>query len=99
MERTEEILEIVREIRSDISYMKRHRNLLCGVPILEVGEVCDLLKICDRQLRRYHEQGLLTGFYFGRRLLFSATEVTRFVERTAEATRRKRTLKQQLNKL
>ena len=44
MERTEEILEIVREIRSDISYMKRHRNLLCGVPILEVGEVCDLLK-------------------------------------------------------
>ena len=44
--------------------MKRHRNLLCGVPILEVGEVCDLLKIYDRQLRRYHEQGLLSGFYF-----------------------------------
>ena len=60
MERTEEILEN----SSDISYMKRHRNLLCGVPILEVGEVCDLLKIYDRQLRRYHELGLLSGFYF-----------------------------------
>lgn len=28
MERLDEILEIVREIREDIAYMKRHRNML-----------------------------------------------------------------------
>ena len=53
MERLDEILEIIREIREDIAYMKRHRNMLCGTPVLEVSEVCDLLKISDRQLRRY----------------------------------------------
>ena len=58
MERLDEILEIVREIREDIAYMKRHRNMLCGTPILEVSEVCDLLKISDRQLRRYCVSGL-----------------------------------------
>lgn len=30
MEHTEEILEIVREIREDVSYMKRHRNSFAG---------------------------------------------------------------------
>ena len=62
MERLDEILEIVREIREDIAYMKRHRNMLCGTPILEVSEVCDLLKISDRQLRRYCVSGQLTGW-------------------------------------
>lgn len=33
MDRMEEILEIVREIREDVSFMKRHRNMLCGMPI------------------------------------------------------------------
>ena len=46
-------MEIVNEIREDITYMKRHRNMLCGMPVLEVSEVCDLLKISERQLRRY----------------------------------------------
>ena len=77
MEHTEEILEIVREIREDVSYMKRHRNMLCGMPVLEVDEVCDLLKMSDRQLRRYRTSGQLVGFRFGRRLLFSSAEITR----------------------
>lgn len=81
MEHTEEILEIVREIREDVSYMKRHRNMLCGMPVLEVDEVCDLLKMSDRQLRRYRTSGQLVGFRFGRRLLFSSAEITRFIER------------------
>ena len=65
MERSDEILEIVREIREDIAYMKRHRNMLCGTPVLEVSEVCDLLKISDRQLRRYCVSGQLAGFGAG----------------------------------
>ena len=94
MESTEEILEIVRDIREDISYMKRHRNMLCGMPILEVAEVCDLLKMSDRQLRRYRTSGQLTGFRFGRRLLFSSAEITQFIERTElEYQRRKQLTK------
>lgn len=33
------------------------RNMLCGMPVLEVDEVCDLLKMSDRQLRRYRTSG------------------------------------------
>lgn len=93
MESTEKILEIVRDIREDISYMKRRRNMLCGMPILEVAEVCDLLKMSDRQLRRYRTSGQLTGFRFGRRLLFSSAEITQFIERTELEYQRRKQLK------
>lgn len=93
MDRIEEILDIVREIREDVSYMKRHRNMLCGMPILEVDEVCDLLKMSDRQLRRYRSSGQLIGFRFGRRLMFSSSEITRFVERIEADYQQKKTLR------
>jgi hypothetical protein len=99
MERLDEILEIVREIREDIAYMKRHRNMLCGTPILEVSEVCDLLKISDRQLRRYCVSGQLTGFHFGRRLMFSAAEISRFVERIDTECRQRKELKNRIRNL
>lgn len=99
MERLDEILEIVREIREDIAYMKRHRNMLCGTPILEVSEVCDLLKISDRQLRRYCVSGQLTGFHFGRRLMFSTAEISRFVERIDTECRQRKELKNRIRNL
>ena len=99
MERTEEILEIVREIREDIAHMKRHRNMLCGMPILEVDEVCDLLKMCDRQLRRYRTSGQLVGFHFGRRLMFSSAEISRFVERIELEYRQKKMLRKEIRNL
>ena len=89
MERLDEILEIVREIREDIAYMKR----------LEVSEVCDLLKISDRQLRRYCVSGQLTGFHFGRRLMFSAAEINRFVERIDTECRQRKELKNRIRNL
>ena len=99
MERLDEILEIVREIREDIAYMKRHRNMLCGTPILEVSEVCDLLKISDRQLRRYCVSGQLAGFHFGRRLMFSTAEINRFVERIDTECRQRKELKNRIRNL
>ena len=99
MDRMEEILEIVREIREDVSFMKRHRNMLCGMPILEVDEVCDLLKMSDRQLRRYYVSGQLTGFHFGRRLMFSAAEINRFVERIDTECRQRKELKNRIRNL
>ena len=99
MERLDEILEIVREIREDVSFMKRHRNMLCGMPILEVDEVCDLLKMSDRQLRRYRTSGQLVGFHFGRRLMFSAAEINRFVERIDTECRQRKELKNRIRNL
>ena len=99
MDRMEEILEIVREIREDVSFMKHHRNMLCGMPILEVDEVCDLLKMSDRQLRRYYVSGQLTGFHFGRRLMFSAAEINRFVERIDTECRQRKELKNRIRNL
>ena len=99
MEHTEEILEIVREIREDVSYMKRHRNMLCGMPVLEVDEVCDLLKMSDRELRRYRTAGQLVGFRFGRRLLFSSAEITRFIERIEADSQRKKSLRNAIRNL
>ncbi len=87
MEHTEEILEIVREIREDVSYMKRHRNMLCGMPVLEVDEVCDLLKMSD------------VGFRFGRRLLFSSAEITRFIERIEADCQQKKSLRKAVRNL
>lgn len=98
-ERTEEILEIIKEIREDIAYMKRHRNTLCGMPVLEISEVCDLLKISDRQLRRYRASGQLTGFQFGRRQMFTSAEITRFVKQTEMECRQKRALKKAIRNL
>lgn len=97
MSSTEEMVEMLREIREDVSYMKRHRNILCGVSIFEIDEVCDLLKMSDRQLRRYRANGQLTGFRFGRRVLFSATEIQQFIERTESEYQRRKQLKRALH--
>lgn len=83
----------------DVSYMKRHRNMLCGVPILEVDEVCDLLKMSDRQLRRYRTSGQLVGFHFGRRLMFSTAEINRFIERVELEHKQKRALRKAIHNL
>ena len=99
MERLDEILEIVREIREDVSFMKRHRNMLCGMPILEVDEVCDLLKMSDRQLRRYRTSGQLVGFHFGRRLIFSRAEFNRFIERVEMEHKQKKSLRKAIHNL
>ena len=99
MDRMEEILEIVREIREDVSFMKHHRNMLCGMPILEVDEVCDLLKMSDRQLRRYRTSGQLVGFHFGRRLMFSTAEINRFIERVEMEHKQKKSLRKAIHNL
>lgn len=99
MDRMEEILEIVREIREDVSFMKHHRNMLCGMPILEVDEVCDLLKMSDRQLRRYRTSDQLVGFHFGRRLMFSTAEINRFIERVELEHKQKKSLRKAIHNL
>ena len=73
--------------------------MLCGMPVLEVAEVCDLLKMSDRQLRRYRTSGQLTGFRFGRRLLFSSAEIMQFIERTELDYQRRKQLKKAIRNI
>ena len=58
-----------------------------------------LLSHSDRQLRRYCVSGQLAGFHFGRRLMFSAAEINRFVERTDTECRQRKELKNRIRNL
>lgn len=70
---------MVHEILGEIRQMKRHRNMLGGSPILEFNEVCSMLHLSERQVRRLRETGLLMGFSYYRRRMYSLTEVTKFI--------------------
>lgn len=83
-----QVLRMVHEILDEIRQMKRHRNMLGGTPILEFNEVCAMLHLSERQVRRLRETGQLEGFVFNRRRMYSLEEVTAFikqVEREAKA--------------
>ena len=47
----------------------------------------------------YCVSGQLTGFHFGRRLMFSAAEINRFVERTDTECRQRKELKNRIRNL
>lgn len=74
-----EIRRMVHEILGEIRQMKRHRNMLGGSPILEFNEVCSMLHLSERQVRRLRETGLLVGFSYYRRRMYSLNEVTKFI--------------------
>lgn len=51
------ILTIVLEILEDVRYLKEHRSMLDGDPMLDFSEVCQILHQSERQVRCYREQG------------------------------------------
>lgn len=51
----------------EMQFLRKHRNVLSGTPILEFDEVCSLLRQSARSVRRLRETGQLVGFTFGRR--------------------------------
>ena len=80
MERLDEILEIVREIREDIAYMKRHRNMLCGTPILEVSEVCEVLGLDRHQLEQCRKKRMIRARTVNGQMLYDAYELLALTE-------------------
>lgn len=74
-----EIRRMVHEILGEIRQIKRHRNMLGGSPVLEFNEVCSMLHLSERQVRRLRESGLLVGFSYYRRRMYSLKEVTEFI--------------------
>lgn len=41
----------------DMQFLRKHRNVLSGTPILEFDEVCSLLRQSARSVRRLRETG------------------------------------------
>lgn len=81
-----EIHRMVGELREDFLFLKKHRNVLYGTPVLEFDEVCSLLRAGARTVQRLRETGQLTGFTFGRRRLYSLREVQAFIARMEQGT-------------
>ena len=75
------ILRLVLEILEEIRYLKEHRSMLEGDPMLEFSEVCQMLRQSERQVRRYREQGRLVGFNFGHRRMYLLSEVQEFIRK------------------
>ena len=66
----------------EMQFLRKHRNVLSGTPILEFDEVCSLLRQSARSVRRL---GQLVGFTFGRRRFYAMTEVQSFIARMTSA--------------
>ncbi|MBP3529491.1 MAG: helix-turn-helix domain-containing protein [Alistipes sp.] len=80
-EEISKILRLVLEILEEIHYLKEHRSMLEGDPMLEFSEVCQMLRQSERQVRRYREQGRLVGFNFGHRRMYLLSEVQEFIRK------------------
>lgn len=80
-EEISKILRLVLEILEEIHYLKEHRSMLDGDPMLEFSEVCQMLRQSERQVRRYREQGRLVGFNFGHRRMYLLSEVQEFIRK------------------
>lgn len=51
-----EIHAMVKELHVDFQFLRRHRNVLFGTPILETDEVCAMLHLSVRHVRRLREK-------------------------------------------
>lgn len=81
-ERDEILLEVRRLIKGiydDFQFLRKHRNMLLGTPVLEFDEVCSMLRQSERSVRRLRESGQLVGFTYGRRRFYSLREVEAFI--------------------
>ena len=70
---------LVKELHTTFHYLRRHRSVLFGTPILEFDEVCAVLHLSARQVRRPREREELVGFNIGRRRMYFQTEVNAYI--------------------
>ena len=77
--RLAEIHAMVKTISVDLQFLRRHRNVLFGTPVL--NEVCSVLHLSARQVQRLRERKELVGFNVGRRRLYFQTEIYDYLSR------------------
>lgn len=83
-----EIHAMVEELHVDFQFLRRHRNVLFGTPILEFDEVCAVLHLSARQVQRLRERKELVGFNIGRRRMYFQTEVYAYISKLEKETKR-----------
>lgn len=76
----ERIIAMLRGIQEDLQAIKSNRKVIDGERILDFNEVCDMLHMGERQVRRYREQGKLTGFLLDSRRMYWESEVRQFLK-------------------
>ena len=81
---TDQILGELRAIKKDIYELKVSRMIIDGDLILEFSEVCTMLHMSERQVRRYREQGELVGFLLDGKRSYRHSEVQEFLKRRIE---------------
>lgn len=86
--RLAEIHATVKTISVDLQFLRRHRNVLFGTPVLEFNEVCSVLHLSARQVQRLRERKELVGFNVGRRRLYFQTEIYDYLSRLERVTRK-----------
>jgi len=74
--RLAEIHAMVKTLSVDLQFLRRHRNVLFGTPVLEFNEVCSVLHLSARQVQRLRERKELVGFNVGRRRLYFQRSMT-----------------------
>lgn len=90
--RLAEIHAMVKTISVDLQFLRRHRNVLFGTPVLEFNEVCSVLHLSARQVQRLRERKELVGFNVGRRRLYFQTEIYDYLSRLERKPQTSRTV-------
>ena len=76
-----QIIDILHVIQQDVRDIKSGHNTIDGQRILEFAEVCDMLRMGERQVRRYRERGALKGFLLDNRRMYWEAEVREFLKK------------------
>lgn len=76
-----QIVDILHGIKQDLREIKSGHNKINGQRILDFAEVCEMLRMGERQVRRYRERGALKGFLLDNRRMYWETEVTEFLKK------------------
>ena len=79
----------LKDMQADIKAIKKHSLTDEGDYLLEFPEVCQMLCLSGRQVRRYGENGELPGFLLGRRRVYWHSKVLEFI-RMKEAESQKK---------
>lgn len=87
-----DIYKLVKGLFEDHQFLRKHRNMLHGTPILEFDEVCSMLRLSERSVRRLRESGKLVGFTYGRRRFYSQHEVDTFIAQIARGNYEEETI-------
>ena len=67
--------------------MSKHRNMLDGELLLDNQDLCFLLKVSNRTLQRYRDEGKLPYFRVKAKIYYRASEIRVFIKEHASVNK------------